>query len=77
MIPLPFGAILTLLVGTPLLVVALLALYYSIRSMHHRAGRRRDSIYHCAECGHVYSFARHRPMDRCPRCGALNEAVRT
>ena len=37
----------------------------------------KESIYECAECRHVYAFARSRPMDRCPRCGHLNEAVRT
>ncbi|WP_372806889.1 hypothetical protein [Pontiella sp.] len=74
MISLPLGAIMVLFVGGPLLLIALLAMFYNFRSMHRPA---RDRIYKCAECGHVYAFARSRPMDRCPRCGHLNEAVRT
>jgi len=76
MIPIPFGAILVLFVGVPLFVTAMLALFYNFRSRH-RPGREKESIYECAECGHVYAFARNRPMDRCPRCGHLNDAVRT
>ena len=76
MIPLPLGAILALLVSIPLLVTAVLALFYNIQTRH-RPDREKESIYVCAECGHVYTFARNRPMDRCPRCGHLNDAVRT
>lgn len=76
MITLPFGAILTLFVGVPLLFTAVLALFYNVRTLH-RSGREKESIYECAECGHVYAFARNRPMDRCPRCNHLNDAVRT
>ena len=76
MIPLPLGAILALFVGIPLLLMALLALFYNFRTRHRR-GHGRESIYQCDECGHVYTFARNRPMDRCPRCGHLNDAVRT
>ncbi len=54
----------------------MLAFYYNLRSLH-RPNREKESIYECAECGHVYAFARNRPMDRCPRCGHLNDAVRT
>lgn len=76
MIHLPFGAILTLFVGVPLLIPAVLALFYNFR-IRHRSDREKESIYECAECGHVYAFARNRPMDRCPRCNHLNDAVRT
>lgn len=76
MIPLPYGAIITLFVSVPLAVTALLALYYNFRHRY-RSGRDRESIYECAQCRHVYTFARNRPMDRCPRCHHLNEAVRT
>lgn len=75
MIPLPVSLVVALLVGVPLAVTAVLALVYNVRSMH-RPMRERESIYECAHCGHVYAFARNRPMDRCPRCGNLNEAVR-
>lgn len=76
MIPMQLGTILVLFAGVPLLVTAMLALFYNFRFLH-RPGREKESIYECADCGHVYAFARNRPMDRCPRCGHLNDAVRT
>ena len=76
MITLQLGAIMVFFVGVPLAITAILALFYTLRNKH-KPMRERESIYECAECGHVYAFARSRPMDRCPRCGNLNEAVRT
>ena len=76
MIPMQLGTILVFFVSVPLFITAALGLFYAIRSRH-RSGRERESIYSCAGCGHVYAFARNRPMDRCPRCGHLNDAVRT
>lgn len=76
MIPMQLGTIMVMFVSVPLLTTAFLALFYSIRSRH-RPNREKESIYECADCGHVYAFARNRPMDRCPRCGHLNDAVRT
>ena len=76
MIALDFVAIIMLFVGVPLLFIGALALFYNFRNIH-RPMRERESIYECASCGTVYAFARNRPMDRCPRCGHLNEAVRT
>ncbi|VGO15254.1 hypothetical protein PDESU_03836 [Pontiella desulfatans] len=76
MISLELGTIMVVFVSVPLLVTAILALVYNFRNMHHPM-RERESIYECSRCGHVYAFARSRPMDRCPRCGNLNEAVRT
>lgn len=76
MIPMEHGVILVVLVSVPLLITGLLSLFYTLRSMH-RPLRSQESIYECAHCGHVYVIARNRPMDRCPRCGTLNDAVRT
>ena len=76
MIELSFEMLLTLLTGVPLSVIAVLSLIYNFRTLH-RSNREKESIYECAECGHVYTFARNRPMDRCPRCDHLNDAVRT
>ena len=76
MIPMQLGTILVLFVSVPLLITGILALYYNFRSMH-RPNREKESIFECANCGHVYAFARNRPMDRCPRCDHLNDAVRT
>jgi len=75
-IPLGLDLIIVLFVSIPLLITAVLALLYSFRSLHHPL-RSQQSIYECAHCGHVYAIARNRPMDRCPRCGTLNDAVRT
>lgn len=76
MIQLSLGGIMVLLVGIPLIITGALALYYNLRALH-RPSREKESIYECANCGHVYAFARNRPMDRCPRCDHLNDAVRT
>ncbi len=76
MISMELGTIMVCFVGIPLLITAILSLVYSFQSMH-RTNREKESIYECVDCGHVYAFARSRPMDRCPRCGHLNEAVRT
>lgn len=76
MITLDIDALLMIYVSVPIGVVAVLALFYSLR-MKHRPMRERESIYECDNCGHTYALARNRPMDRCPRCGHLNEAVRS
>jgi uncharacterized C2H2 Zn-finger protein len=76
MISLSVGGLIVIFVGLPLVITSVLAMFYNFRSMHRR-NRDKESIYSCAECGHVYTIARSRPMDRCPRCGNLNEAVRT
>jgi len=76
MIHLPAAEILVLFVSVPLAITAVLAVIYSFRSRH-RPARDSESIYECADCGNIYAIARSRPMDRCPRCGSLNEAVRT
>ena len=75
MISIPLDTLLVLFVSLPMGLTALLALFYNFRSLHH-SDRERESIYECTDCGHVYAFARNRPMDRCPRCGHLNDAVR-
>lgn len=76
MIEIGTSAMLVLFVSVPLLVTGGLALFYTLRSLH-RPMRSQESIYECAHCGNVYAIARNRPMDRCPRCGSLNDAVRT
>lgn len=76
MITLPVGALLMVYVGAPLLFIGGLALFYKLRSRHQPVSKR-ERIYECTSCGHVYAIARSRPMDRCPRCSQLNDAVRT
>ena len=76
MIAMDLGSILLIFMAVPLLIIAGLSLYYSFR-FRHKPSSEKESIYACADCGHVYAFARNRPMDRCPRCGHLNDAVRT
>jgi hypothetical protein len=75
MITLSFEIILVVFTCVPLLLTAGFALFYNFRSLH-RPAREKESIYACGHCGHIYAIARSRPMDRCPRCGELNEAVR-
>ena len=50
-------------------------LYYSLRQRA-PATPRRSRIYRCAGCGHVYADHRDRPLCRCHKCGAMNEALR-
>jgi rRNA maturation endonuclease Nob1 len=76
MISMEYGTILVVFFSVPLGITVILALFYSLRSRH-RPMRARESIYECDHCGHIYAIARNRPMDRCPRCGTLNDAVRT
>ena len=76
MITMELGTIMVFFVSIPLLLTGILSLVYNVRNKH-RPAREKESIYECTECNHVYAFARSRPMDRCPRCGHLNEAVRT
>jgi rRNA maturation endonuclease Nob1 len=76
MIAMELGTILVFFVSVPLLITAILALVYNFRNKHRRS-QEKESIYECTGCGHVYAFARNRPMDHCPRCGHLNDAVRT
>jgi rubrerythrin len=76
MIQMQLGTIMVVFVSVPLFITAALALYYNTRSRH-RPTREKENIYECSACNHIYAFARSRPMDRCPRCGHLNDAVRT
>lgn len=50
-------------------------LYYALRQRV-PTGPRRSCIYRCGECGHVYADHRDRPLGRCCKCGAMNEALR-
>ena len=50
-------------------------LYYFLR-LRMPAPPRRSRIYRCAGCGHVYADYRERPLCRCVKCGAMNEALR-
>lgn len=52
-------------------------LYYSIKEGTPRLASARNRIYRCRVCEHVYLDARDVPLARCPRCGCLNEAVKT
>lgn len=62
-------------VSIPLLIISGLALYYNIRTIH-KPNREKENIYICNNCKHIYALNKNRPMDRCPRCGNLNDAVR-
>lgn len=64
------------MLSLPLILISALAFYYTLRNIH-QPRHNNESIYICTECGHTYALARNRPMDRCPNCNHLNEAVRT
>ena len=76
MMALKLPLLLLLFLTIPLGVVIALSIFYTLRTRHHSI-RGRESIYECAQCGHVYAVARNRPMDHCPHCSHLNDAVRT
>lgn len=59
-----------------LAVVLICWLYYLLRDHAPRLARKRNRIYRCHVCEHVYLDARDVPLARCNRCGSLNEAVR-
>lgn len=60
-----------------LLVILFCWLYYLAREEAPTLTSSRNRIYRCQVCEHVYLDARDVPLARCPRCGCLNEAVRT
>lgn len=60
-----------------LLVVLACWLYYLARDTAPSLASSRNRIYRCQVCEHVYLDARDVPLARCPRCGCLNEAVKT
>jgi len=58
-----------------LIVVFACWLYYTMRQRALPLPRR-SRIYRCVACGHVYADYRDRPLSRCLKCGAMNEALR-
>ena len=69
-----FSLMVMLGVGLPLLVLSVLALVERLRSGY-RPLREREQIHFCGNCGHVYAVLVRRPMDRCPRCSTVNDAL--
>ena len=76
MITLPTNLFFVLLITFPLLFIGFFSFYYALRNIH-RPRHKKENIYICSECGHIYALERNRPMDRCPNCNHLNDAVRT
>ncbi len=60
-----------------LLVILICWLYYLAKEGAPQLGPSHNRIYRCQVCEHVYLDARDVPLARCPRCGCLNEAVKT
>ncbi len=56
--------------------VLLLWCFYNTREQL-PAGGRSARIYRCKACSRVYEDIREVPMVACPRCGTLNDAVRS
>lgn len=51
--------------------------YYLFRAHPPELTTRHNRIYRCQVCEHVYLDAHDVPLARCPRCGVLNESVKT
>ena len=64
----------TIMISIPLLCIGLFALNDKISSIY-KPLKEREFIHFCSNCEHVYSVSNRRPMNACPRCGHLNEAV--
>lgn len=60
-----------------LLVILFCWLFYLARENGPALVKKRNRIYRCQVCEHVYLDGRDVPLARCPRCGCLNEAVKT
>lgn len=56
--------------------VVVLWIHLMVRDGMLRRRPRRNAIYRCESCGHVYDDSRNVPLSTCRRCGTLNEAVR-
>ncbi|AKJ65564.1 hypothetical protein [Kiritimatiella glycovorans] len=76
MIECTLGQFCALVLGTALVSLVLVALFYEWRD-----GRREKTahqhVYRCERCARVYVGSRTRTVAKCPRCGAMNEAIRT
>ncbi len=74
----PLQYVFAIPVGVSLVGLLGVALGYASRRRRavRRAARRRERLYRCSGCAHVYTDRRDVPLAGCPRCGTLNEAVR-
>ena len=60
-----------------LVMLLILTLYYYMRDRSIYRAPARNKIYRCSICEHVYVDSRGMALAKCPRCGCLNEPVRT
>ena len=56
-------------------ILFLLATAYDLLVFHRRKNKR-ESIYRCEECHHIYAELHRTPLARCPKCGQQNEPSR-
>ena len=71
---LSISLLVTLIISLPLFLIGILALNEKLRSIY-KPLKEREFIYFCSNCGHVYAVSNRRPMNACPRCKQLNEAI--
>jgi rRNA maturation endonuclease Nob1 len=71
---LSFSFLIVMLLAVPLCGIGVLALYERLRSSY-RPLKEREHVHFCSGCEHVYSVSNRRPMNQCPRCGKLNDAL--
>lgn len=70
------SAVILLPTALALGAVVVLWIQHMVRDGMLRRRPRRNAIYRCESCGHVYDDSRNVPLATCRRCGTLNEAVR-
>ncbi len=53
----------------------LLAAAYDLIVFHRRKSKK-ESVYRCSGCRHIYTEHHRTPLARCPKCGQQNEPSR-
>ena len=56
-----------------LAALAMLAVYWEIRSRRFGPARKQDRIFRCERCGLIYTDDADVDRSRCSQCGTLNE----
>ncbi len=73
----PAGFASTLASPVVFALIALLAaaVFYDFVTFRRRRSKR-ETVYRCDACRHIYTESHRTPLARCPKCGKQNEPVR-